>query len=128
MLDLHSSAEFATVDRARKIFDFPVPMLRRLAESGRVRWRVAPDGRIRLSMADLRVVANTLNLKEYHRLERPADEPLTDAWRREEELLRAEWTGHTPVDVWAGERALWTKMGRRIREPQPPARGRGGRP
>jgi hypothetical protein len=125
MLERHSTGEFATVELARKVFDFPLPMLRRLAESGRVRWRVDPDERIRLSLEDLRELANQLGLEEYQRLSRAGDEPLTGEWRHEEELIRRSWSGHTTEDVWDHERALWIKMGRRIREPAPPPAGRG---
>lgn len=108
----HSSAEYVTVELARKIFDLPVPVLRRLAESGRVAWRVPADGRPRLSMGDLRTLANTMDLADYHALLAAADAALTDAWRAEEERLEAAWSGHTTGDIWRHERAKWIKMGR----------------
>lgn len=116
-----SASEYLTVDQARKILDLSVPMLYLLVERGRVRTRVAADGRLRLAQSDLRDVMNTLDLAGYHELQAsaPPVDALPEIWQAEARLVQREWTGHTPEDIWRGERAKWARMGRTIRTPRP---------
>lgn len=119
MPEPHSRAEFVTVDRAAKIIDLSLPMLRHLVAEGRVSTRQGADGRLRLAMDDLRDVGNTLDMAAYHALaaQAAADGPLTEPWLAEQQYIERAWTGHTTRGIWTGERAKWERMGRTVRLP-----------